>query len=75
MKVSDKFLAPDRLTPSGKLPAGARSIGGWVGHREGLDTVQKVKILPLPGLEPQPYGLCFLKSTKNAYHTLARMIL
>jgi hypothetical protein len=33
---------------------GTHWIGGWVGPRAGLDAVEKRRILPLPGTEPQP---------------------
>jgi hypothetical protein len=32
---------------------GTHWIGDWVGHRDGLDDVQKRKFLPPPGLENQ----------------------
>jgi hypothetical protein len=35
---------------------GNHSIGGWVGHRAGLDGVEKRKFLALQGLEPRPLG-------------------
>jgi hypothetical protein len=44
---------PGRFTP-GAIACGIYSIGGWMGSRTGLDAVEKRKILPLPGFEPQP---------------------
>jgi hypothetical protein len=32
------------------------SIGGWVGPGAGLEDVEKIKILPLPGLELRTHG-------------------
>jgi hypothetical protein len=38
----------------GKRAIGTHWTGGWVGHRAGLDTDAREKILsPLPGIEPQ----------------------
>jgi hypothetical protein len=39
-----------RFTP-GKRATGTHLIGGWVGPRADLDTVEKRTILPLPGIE------------------------
>jgi hypothetical protein len=39
-----------RFTPGERTP-GTHWIGGWVGPRAGLDTVEKRKLLTLPGLE------------------------
>jgi hypothetical protein len=35
---------------------GTHWIGGWVGPRAGLDDVEKIKLLTLPGLELRPLG-------------------
>jgi hypothetical protein len=51
-EMSGQLHAPPDLPP-GKEPPGARRIG-WVGPRAGTDAVEKRKILPLPGIEPQP---------------------
>jgi hypothetical protein len=40
----------------GKSP-GTHWIRGWMGPRTGLDTMEKRIILPLLGVEPQPYSL------------------
>jgi hypothetical protein len=44
---------PCCFTP--KLP-GTQSTGGWVGHRAGLDDLEKRKFLPLQRLELQTLG-------------------
>jgi hypothetical protein len=49
---------PDHFTP-GEVAPGAHWTGDWVCHRAGLDTVEKRKILPLPGIEPQPVARCY----------------
>jgi hypothetical protein len=36
----------------GEIAPGTLCIGGWVDPRAGLDDVEKVKFLTLPGLEP-----------------------
>jgi hypothetical protein len=43
---SDRY----RFTPGEKWP-GTHWIGGWVGPRAGLDDVEKIKFLIIPGLE------------------------
>jgi hypothetical protein len=43
-------LRPGRFTP------GTHWIGGWVGPITGLDDVEKIKFLTLPGLELRPLG-------------------
>jgi hypothetical protein len=42
---------PCRLTPEERGP---HWIGGWVRFRVGPDAMEKRKILPLLGIEPQP---------------------
>jgi hypothetical protein len=49
LEVSGQLHAPAALPP-GKTP-GTHWIGGWVGHRVGLDDVEMRKFLILPGLE------------------------
>jgi hypothetical protein len=44
---------PCRFSPRER---GTHWIGGWVGHRAGLDDVEKRKFLTLPGLEVRPLG-------------------
>jgi hypothetical protein len=44
---------PGRLTPGEKAP-GTHWIEGWVGPEGGLDSAEKIKILPLPGIESRP---------------------
>jgi hypothetical protein len=39
-----------------KEPPGIHRIEGWVGPRAGLDNMDKLKFLTLPGLELQPLG-------------------
>jgi hypothetical protein len=51
--VSGQLDAPTAL-PSGKEPT--HWIGGWVGPRAGLDDVEKIKFLTLPGLELRSLG-------------------
>jgi hypothetical protein len=46
---------PDRFTLGERVP-GIHWIGGWVGHRVGLDDVEKRTFLTLPGLELRPLG-------------------
>jgi hypothetical protein len=46
---------PGRFIPGERGP-GTHSLGGWVGHRAGLDNVEKRKFLTLPGLELRPLG-------------------
>jgi hypothetical protein len=45
---------PSRFTTRGK-PPGTRSIGGWMGPRAGLDTVEYGKI-SCPRRESKPVG-------------------
>jgi hypothetical protein len=33
-----------------------RLIGGWMGHKIGLNEVEKTKLFTLPGLELRPVG-------------------
>jgi hypothetical protein len=49
MEVSAKFT-PGRFI-FWKTAPGTHWIGGWVGHRTGLDDVEKRKFLTPPGLE------------------------
>jgi hypothetical protein len=44
---------PYRFTP-GESATGTHWIGGWVDPRAGLDDVEKIKFLTLPGLELRP---------------------
>jgi hypothetical protein len=46
-------ISPLPFTAEDEDP-GAHWMGGWVGTRAGLNAVEKRKIFPLPGLEPQP---------------------
>jgi hypothetical protein len=39
---------------AGKSAPGTHWIGGWVGPRAGLDAMEKINILRLPGIEPGP---------------------
>jgi hypothetical protein len=41
----------------GERAPGTHWTGGWVGHRVGLDPLEKRKIVLLPGMEPQPPSL------------------
>jgi hypothetical protein len=42
---------PGRFIPGERVPAIHR-IGGWVGPRAGLETVDERKTFALPGIEP-----------------------
>jgi hypothetical protein len=44
---------PGSFTP-GEINPGTHWIGGWVGPRAGLNTLEKSKTLPLSGMEPRP---------------------
>jgi hypothetical protein len=46
---------PCRFT-SGERASAAHWIEGWVGHRAGLNEVEKRKFLTLPGLELRLFG-------------------
>jgi hypothetical protein len=46
---------PGRFIP-GEIAPGTHWIGGWVDPRIGLDDVERINILPLPGLELRPLG-------------------
>jgi hypothetical protein len=46
---------PEHFTPGERVP-GTRWIGGWVGLRAGLDYMEKIKLLTLPGLELRHLG-------------------
>jgi hypothetical protein len=46
---------PCRFTPE-KRTLVTHWIGGWVDPRAGLDDVEKIKFLTLPGLELRPLG-------------------
>jgi hypothetical protein len=46
---------PGRFAPRERAP-GAHWIVGWAGPRAALDDLETRKILPLPGLELQPFG-------------------
>jgi hypothetical protein len=51
MRVSGQPHAPAAHHP-GEINAGSHCTGGWVGHRAGLDTEARGKILlPLSGIE------------------------
>jgi hypothetical protein len=52
--VSGQLYAPAALTPE-RTP-GTHCIGGWVDPRAGLDDVEKIIFLTLPGLELRPLG-------------------
>jgi hypothetical protein len=39
---------------TGERAPGTHWIGGWVGPKPALDDMEERKILPLPGIEPQP---------------------
>jgi hypothetical protein len=39
---------------SGEIAPCTHWMGGWMGPTAGLDSVEKTKILALPGLEPRP---------------------
>jgi hypothetical protein len=51
MDVSGQLHASAALTPRKELP-GTHCIGGWVGSRRGLDTVEKREILYCLELKP-----------------------
>jgi hypothetical protein len=58
----DKVLKKDHSSCPGRFTRGEITplthwIGGWVDPRDGLDDVEKTKILPLPRLEPRPSSL------------------
>jgi hypothetical protein len=42
--------------PPGERALGTHWVGGWVGSWTGLDDVERIKILPLPGLGLRPLG-------------------
>jgi hypothetical protein len=48
-------LGPGPFT-FGEGAPGTHWIGGWVGPRTGLDNVERITILPLPGLELRTLG-------------------
>jgi hypothetical protein len=48
-------LRPCRFTPGERVP-GTTWIGDWVGPTAGLDDMEKLKFLALPGLELRPLG-------------------
>jgi hypothetical protein len=50
---------PGRITPGEKAP-GAHCIGGWVDPRAGLDDMEMIKFLTLPGLELRPFSGYFI---------------
>jgi hypothetical protein len=56
-QVGDEWSTsrPGSLTPWERAP-GIHWIGGYVSLRTGLDDVEKIKILPLPGLELRTLG-------------------
>jgi hypothetical protein len=54
--VSGQLHDPAALPPE-EIAPGTHWIGGWVGHRAGLDDVEKRKFCTLPGLELRPLGL------------------
>jgi hypothetical protein len=37
--------------------SGTHWIGGWLGPTAGLEAVDKIETLPLPGFKPQPSSL------------------
>jgi hypothetical protein len=41
------------FTPWERAP-GTHFKGGWMGARDGLDAMEKIKILTLPGMKPRP---------------------
>jgi hypothetical protein len=44
------------VLPPGQIVPGTHWIGVWVGPRAGLNIMQKLKFLSLPGLELRPLG-------------------
>jgi hypothetical protein len=46
---------PGHFTSGEKAPC-THWIGGWVGPGAGLDDVEKIKFLTIPGLELRPLG-------------------
>jgi hypothetical protein len=78
MGVSGQYHAPAALYPRGKDPPGTHCTGGWVGHRVGLDTEARGKILcPCRGSNPdrlvlQPvvkhYTDCATRLLTGSYH-------
>jgi hypothetical protein len=48
-------FTPRSLYPRGKA-SGAHRIGGWVGHRTGLNDAERKTSYPLPRLELRPIG-------------------
>jgi hypothetical protein len=55
------------LYPRGKSP-GTHLLGDWVGPTAGLDDMEKLKLLTLPGLELHPLAVhevasCYIDST------------
>jgi hypothetical protein len=46
---------PCRFTMGETAPA-THCIGGWVGPRDGLDDMEKWKLLTLQGLQLRPHG-------------------
>jgi hypothetical protein len=55
MEVSDQLHAPAALPP-GETARGNHWIWDWVGPRAGVDDMEKLKILTLPGLDLGPLG-------------------
>jgi hypothetical protein len=54
-KWSGQLHAPAPLPP-GKEPPGTHWKRGWVDSRAGLDDMEKIKFLTLPGLKLRPLG-------------------
>jgi hypothetical protein len=56
---------PGRFTP-GEIAPDTHWIGRWVGPRACLDAMEERKILPLPGIEPQPSSALARRYTDSA---------
>jgi hypothetical protein len=50
-------------------------LGGWVGLTAGLDTVEKRKILSLPGIKPLPVAILTELSRLSYIHALWSLLI
>jgi hypothetical protein len=64
---SGQLHAPAALSP-GKEPPGTHGIGRWVDVRAGLDDLEKIKFLTLPGLELRPSVVQPVATRLLAFH-------
>jgi hypothetical protein len=65
---------PGRFYPR-EIALGTDWIGGWVGTKAGLDAMEKMKVLSLPGIEPRPPSRQPVAMPTELFHSYESMVL